>query len=45
MKSPADNNEQLFHEQTDTFSLCVDFNDKKLTILLKDYVDWIIYED
>ena len=32
-----------FHEQTNTFDLTVTLTDNKLTITLKDYVDWAIY--
>ena len=32
-----------FHEQTTTFDLTVTLNKKKLTIILNDYIDWIIY--
>ena len=37
-------NEMVFHEETDTFQLTVTFNEKKLKICLKDYVDWRLYE-
>ncbi len=33
----------VFNEETDTFNLTLGLTDNKLTITLKDYVDWIIY--
>ena len=35
--------DMFFHEQTDTFSLTVTLSGNKLTITLKDFVDWVIY--
>lgn len=35
--------EMHFHEQTDTFDLTATFNNNKLTITLKDFIDWTIY--
>ena len=35
--------EMFFNEQADTFSLTATFQDNKLTIILKDFIDWVIY--
>lgn len=41
----AEKSEQsIFHEENNTFSLTVALNDNKLTLALKDFVDWIVYE-
>jgi hypothetical protein len=32
-----------FCHETDSFAICVDFTDAKLTIRLKDYLEWITY--
>ena len=40
----AENSNQLmFHEEADTLNLTVTLSDNKLTLTLKDFVDWIIY--
>lgn len=33
----------FFNEETDTFNLTVALIDNKLTITLKDFIDWAIY--
>ena len=35
--------DMFFHEQTDAFNLTVALSDNKLTITLKDFLDWAIY--
>ena len=40
----AENSNQLvFHEEADTFDLNLILSDNKLTVTLKDFVDWTIY--
>ena len=36
-------NQLTFNEETDTFNLVATLTDSKLTVLLRDYVDWTIY--
>ncbi len=36
--------QQHFHEQADSFSLDVTLRDGKLTVVLKDFIEWAIYE-
>lgn len=43
MQQTTNQDENNFHEQTNTFDLTVILTDNKLTINLKDYVNWIIY--
>lgn len=40
----AENSRLTFHEEVDTFSLTVIFQDDELTIRLEDFVDWALYE-
>ena len=35
--------EQFFHEKTDTFNLTVTLGENRLSVSLKDYVDWVIF--
>ena len=41
-ETPA-GDEIFFQEEANTFHLTVALSDNKLTVTLKDYVDWIIY--
>ena len=43
MQTPEPENE--FHEETDTFNLTATLKGDKLTIALKDFTDWAIYEN
>ena len=36
-------NQLMFNEEADTFNLTVTLSENKLTITLKDFVDWTVY--
>lgn len=43
MQTPTLNRQAEFHEETDSFNLAVIFKGDRLSITLKDFLDWAIY--
>ena len=41
---PYPTKELRFHETADTFDLTVTLNENNLNIVLKDFVEWAVYE-